>query len=128
MQTYLVVYHHLKKRNITSFTDPYRRYTLHSHLDSRKQENRKRHNHIKLCKNHILQNSSSVTCIDPKIYCSQNREEAFRSSPKLGKYAQEKKTEEDLTLAILHLLIGLHVYIGGPLNQLPNYFLTKSTK
>ena len=36
--------------------------------------------------------------------------------------------QEGLTLAILHLLIGLCLYIGGPLNQLLDYFLTETTK
>ena len=42
-------------------------------------------------------------------------------SPKLrSMHKNPTKEEEDLTLEILHLLIGLFLYIGGPLNQLPN--------
>ena len=36
--------------------------------------------------------------------------------------------KEGLTLAILYILISLCLYIHGALNQLPNYFLTESTK
>ena len=43
-------------------------------------------------------------------------------------FLSNKSKVEYLTLAILHLLIGLRLYIGGPLNQLPNYFLIESTK
>ena len=58
----------------------------------------------------------------------------------IHKYAQETQPKtvslrgvqafpkEDLTLVILHLLTILHLYNDGPLNQLPNYFLTKSAK
>ena len=42
-------------------------------------------------------------------------------------FLSNKSKVEYLTLAILHLLIGLRLYIGGPLNQLPNYLLTKTT-
>ena len=47
---------------------------------------------------------------------------------RLRKMRNKPTEDEALTLAILHLFIGLRLYIGGRLNQVPNYFLTKSTK
>ena len=51
-----------------------------------------------------------------------------RSTRVLQKVLFTKNDKIILTLTIQHLLIGLCLYIQGPLRQLPNYILTNSTK
>ena len=48
--------------------------------------------------------------------------------PKIIPQLSLRRILEPLTLALLNLFIGLRLYIGGPLNKIPNYFLTKTTK